>query len=58
MSVIVTSHAVRTCIFWTDEDPFGSDPADLPVIEITKEFMEDVFLMISRVDGLDVALRL
>ena len=56
MSVIVTSHAVR--IFWTDEDPFGSDPADLPVIEITKELTEDVFLMISRVDGLDVALRL
>ena len=40
------------------EDPFGSDPADLPVIEITKELMEDVFLMISRVDGLDAALRL
>ena len=54
------SHRHITCvrIFWTDEDPFGSDPADLPVIEITKEFMEDVFLMISRVDGLDVALRL
>ena len=40
------------------EDPFGSDPADLPVIDVTKELMEDVFLMISRVDGLDAALRL
>jgi hypothetical protein len=40
------------------DDPVGSDPADLPVVEITKELMEDVFLMISRVDGLDAALRL
>jgi len=40
------------------DDPFGDDPADLPVIEITKELMEDAFLMISRVDGLDAALRL
>lgn len=40
------------------DDPFGSDPSDLPVIEQMKELMEDVMLMISQVDGLDAAMRL
>ena len=40
------------------DDPFGGDPSDLPVIEQTKELMEDVYLMILRSDGLDAALRL
>ena len=40
------------------DDPFGSDPSDLPVISMMNELNEDVFLMISRTDGLDAALRL
>ena len=40
------------------DDPFGSDPSDLPVIEQMKELMEDVMLMISQVDGLDAAMQL
>lgn len=40
------------------DDPFGSDPSDLPVIEQMKELMEDVMLMISQVDGQDAALQL
>eukprot|EP00956_Cyclotella_meneghiniana_P013473 scaffold19525_cov68-Cyclotella_meneghiniana.AAC.7 len=40
------------------DDPFGSDPSDLPVISMMNELNEDIFLMISRTDGLDAALRL
>jgi len=40
------------------DDPFGSDPSDLPVMEQMRELIEDTLLMVSRVDGVDAALQL